>query len=163
MRGRRIGWARSRRLWAAREPERRQEKAHHLLGWLQRGRKFNKRSDGRTYKLTQCAVKAPTGVVPSSSSTRPGAHPSIRVERIDRALSRWAPREGNGTSRYPPFWQGRPWRRGLAASHQPLGVTKLRCSPAWRHSPNMVAGGVGHRAQQRVLADHTSMSPRALG
>ena len=139
--GQRTDWARSRsrRLRAAHEPGRREDsKAHHMLGWSLHERKIllSAQADART--LTHCASpRSPRGIVPSSSSTRPGARPSNRADQIGGALSRRAPRGAKGTSRsqlpVKPTTAARP--RG-PAPHQPVRAEYTDKPPrAWKMTP----------------------------
>jgi len=75
------------------------------------------RTPGRTHLRPHSARQGPSGPLPRSSTTRPDARPSNRVDQIDGALSRRAPRRGEGALRHPTLWQGRLRRRDLAVPH----------------------------------------------
>ena len=139
--GQRTDWARSRsrRFRAAHEPGRREDsKAHHMLGWLLHEREIliSAQADARTLSHS-APPRSPRGIVPSSSSTRPGARPSNRADQIGGALSRRAPRGAKGTSRSQLSVKPTTAARlcGLAP-HHPVRAEYTDKSPrAWKMTP----------------------------
>jgi len=139
--GQRTDWARSRsrRLRAAHEPGRREDsKAHHMLGWLLHEREIliSAQADARTLSHS-APPRSPRGIVPSSSSTRPGARPSNRADQIGGALSRRAPRGAKGTSRSQLSVKPTTAARlcGLAPHHPVRAEYTDKPPRAWKMTP----------------------------